>query len=96
MSEIITNERINKRFNKLLINTRAIYWYSRYEDNYDYIGRLQEYLENDFFNKNEKKWFQELLDIIREFKISNEMIHVHIHLCYVPSFFHSTFYEDYP
>ena len=57
MKGIITNERINKRFNKLLINTRVIYWDVLYEDNYDYIGRLQEYLKDDFFNKNEKKWF---------------------------------------
>ncbi len=78
MNEIITNERINKRFNKLLINTRAIYWNVLDEDKYGYIGRLQEYLENDFFNKKEKKWFRELLDIIREFNISNEMIHAHI------------------
>lgn len=68
----------NKKFNKLLINTRVVYWFWDYEEERDYIGRIKEALQRNYFFKNEKKYFKELLKLITDFRLSNDDIKSYI------------------
>lgn len=66
-----------KKLNKLLINTRVVYWYFDGKER-DYIGRIKESIQRKFFFKNEEKYFTELLKLISAFHLSNDYIKNHI------------------
>lgn len=70
------NEKDIKKFNKLLINTRIVYWYFEGKQ-FDYIGRIKEQLQWER-NQTEKKYLNELLTIILKLKLTNENIREHI------------------
>lgn len=74
--DVVLTEKDIKKFNKLLINTRAVYWNIFYDKNFDFIGRITESLNRE--KGKQKIWLEELLAMVLGCGMTNEDIQNHM------------------